>query len=80
MSRTAKLSVVFVSVTLACLRVLGCRSEAFQASAHLWVGFLIGMAVSRWRDRRQSAYWWLGFAAAMTVVEVLVFVAQQLEK
>jgi uncharacterized membrane protein len=35
-------AVIPISVVLAALRIAGFQHEAFQAIAHLWVGFLIG--------------------------------------
>jgi hypothetical protein len=33
----------FVSIVLAAARILGAKSQSYQAIAHLWVGYLVGL-------------------------------------
>jgi hypothetical protein len=55
------------SVLLAVLRVAGIKHPAFQAVAHLWVGFLLGAWAAGYR------LWFLGLAVGLSVVEVVCF-------
>jgi len=57
---------LLVSVAAAAMRVIGCRHQAFQAVAHLWVGGLIGA----WLTGRRRRY--LRMAVALTIVEIAV--------
>ena len=57
---------IAVSLLLAVLRALGCKSESFQAIAHLWIGFLIGVALLRY-------YTPVILVILLSVVEVICF-------
>ena len=74
----SKYLVEIVTIGLCLMRIFGVKDRAFQATAHLWVGFLIGMGISYWRSDYFTSLFWLAFAAVMSVVEVLVFVTQTL--
>jgi hypothetical protein len=58
---------VLASVVLAALRVVGYKSPAYQALAHLLVG---GMFVAGWHGRLL----YLGLAVLLSLVELVVFV------
>lgn len=59
--------VLLAAIAIALLRVMGHKSEAFQAIAHLEVGGLFGA----WFATRDRGY--LGLALALTLVEVICF-------
>lgn len=62
---------ILPSLALAACRILGFKSPAFQALAHLWVGAMIATSML-------SARWWaLALVAwiGLTLVEAVVFLA-----
>jgi hypothetical protein len=67
----------FISGVLAAVRVMGCRSECFQAAAHLWVGGLIGawilggLSIEADIDRTGRSAGWL--ALVLSLVELWCF-------
>jgi len=73
---------IIIAVGLTALRIAGHKSEAFQAMAHLFVGWLIaawwfspasydGSGKAREYDRKSGLYLWL--AIVLSVVEVACF-------
>jgi hypothetical protein len=58
---------LLISGLLASARIAGETSESFQAVAHLWVGFLLGVAL-RGRDWRYGV-----MAVGLSVVELACF-------
>ena len=59
---------IIFSLLLAILRIGGAKQEAFQAVAHLWVGFLIyGWAI----DKTALAKW---LVISLSVVELSCFI------
>ena len=62
---------VLMTLLLAGMRVAGFTHEAFQAAAHLWVGYLIGGAIYNAVERKT----FIGLAGFLTVVEVICFFA-----
>jgi hypothetical protein len=58
----------FVSGTLALVRMTGHKSQSYQAVAHLWVGWLIGL----WMFRGDALAGWT--IVALSVIEVACFV------
>lgn len=70
-----------VSVAIAAMRVSGHKSEAFQAVAHLFVGGLLGAwlvgRLCRNVVTHSDRLLWAGLALALSVVEVVCFVAFQ---
>jgi hypothetical protein len=58
---------IIVSVVLGSFRVLGFKSEFYQATAHLWVGILIGLWC--YGEKRLSP--WL--VIALSILEVACF-------
>ena len=63
-----------VAVVLGALRVVGFKSPAYQAVAHLFVGFLIGGAVMT------GGGLYAVLAVGLSVVEVAVFVAGKVKQ
>lgn len=66
-------AIVGLTALLAILRVMGCRSSAFQAIAHLHVGFLVGGACG---IRIASGLWDRGclyLSLGLSVVELGCF-------
>ena len=57
-----------ISFVIGGLRVYGEKSQFFQASAHLWIGFLVG---SWWNGNNKIAMW---LAIGLTVLEVACFI------
>ena len=59
---------IIYSLVLAVLRIAGHKSQAFQAVAHLWVGALVGLAI--------SIHSWnlIGLVAVLSLVELAVFI------
>lgn len=70
MPRPAAAAVVALSLILAAVRVWGAKSPAYQAIAHLWVGWWFGWGV---KGRARLA---IGVAVGLTVVEILCFLAR----
>lgn len=66
------LLLVLCAVVLAGLRIAGIKHPAFQAVAHLYVGFLFGAwADSRAHGNSDRGCFWL--AIALSVVELICF-------
>ncbi len=61
---------VLVSVVLAYLRVTGAHGQVYQATAHLFVGGLIGGAVAS----KYHRFTLVTLTVVLSVVEVTVFV------
>ena len=64
--------VELAAIVVAVLRAVGFKDAIFQACAHLLVGGLFGA----WLARRDDRYY-LYLAIALTVVEVVAFVASR---
>ena len=47
--------IYIIAVIFAIIRIAGHKSEAFQAVAHLFVGWLFGAAYFQYRPRKSSA-------------------------
>ena len=56
-----------VSLIFALARVAGVQAQWFQAAAHLWVGWLIGL----WMGRNERG--WALLALALLLVELIAF-------
>lgn len=65
--KTSDIFNVLVAIVLAVLRVIGIKSQLFQAVVHLYVGGLFGS----WLFGRRKFYLWLFIA--LTVVETIMF-------
>jgi hypothetical protein len=63
---------VFISVLLGFMRVAGLHGAAYQAFAHLWTGFLVGVAWGVWSDRRDRILAAVLFVL-LTALEVACF-------
>jgi hypothetical protein len=66
---------ITIAIALAALRVGGHRSEAFQATAHLFVGGLLAYGWSVDKSRLPPSTWQLSawLAVLLTAVEVACF-------
>lgn len=58
-----------ITILLCFLRIIGEKSPSFQASAHLFVGGLIGAYAVRHNP------WWIALSIVLCVVEVACFFA-----
>lgn len=62
---------ILISLFLALARVAGLQGQAFQAVAHMWMGFLIGVAIYS----RVNRTWSIWLIITLSVVEVICFLA-----
>jgi hypothetical protein len=58
---------ILISILLGSFRIAGFKSQAFQAIAHIFVGFLL----ARWLDMREPLH--LILLIGLTVLEVACF-------
>lgn len=62
--------ILMIALTLSVVRIIGIKSIAFQAIAHLFVGGLIGAACTSETSRR---WVYLAVAVTLSVVETACF-------
>jgi hypothetical protein len=68
--------IYLIAIALAAIRIAGHKSEAFQAVAHLFIGWLIGAGVyqrATWTEGRSVAMQKIWLAIGLSVVEVICF-------
>ncbi len=71
------LLVVAFALVLGAIRLLGHKSQLYQATAHLFVGALFGVFIATWRAGRPD-YGALWVALGLSVLELFAFLAGRL--